>query len=314
MKDVMLRICCLRGTMDQLLRLITLVLSMLVFASINSALVLAQNEKEEPLNPEWVRRDVQGVAVLMKLTPIENRNIEVLKKQLKDQWSVDEDWLGFGAKHVNIGKGYGYSSVYIDVLTFENKIAYYEIGVRVSGSRNWEEYRQKIIDAWKQSGGPKYTEKEHELTYQRKYDNVFAAYYQVVAGDLGGMKAVSVPAELKEAYDYLISPLNNSYVGEGICGLDGPVLEGKTSIDALINANRVDLITNVLRGYNPGGRIFAAIALLRMKREGLRLDPDVTATLNKVAHLNVPVTTCFGCLVFTGRKAKSVVKQFLEEW
>jgi hypothetical protein len=115
-------------------------------------LVLAQNEKEEPLNPEWVRHDVQGVAFLMKRMPIENRNIEVLKKQTKDEWSVDEDWLGFGAKHVYFGKGYGYSSVYLDVLTFKNKVAYYEI--RVSRSRNWQEYRQQIIDAWKQSGGP----------------------------------------------------------------------------------------------------------------------------------------------------------------
>ena len=89
-------------------------------------------------------------------------------------------------------------------------------------------------------------------------------------------------------------------------------MEGKTSIDALINANRIDLIENVLRGYNPGGRIFAAIALLRMERKGLKLEPEVTSTLNKVVNLDVPAATCAGCLVFSGRRAKSIVAEFLK--
>jgi hypothetical protein len=206
----------------------------------------------------------------MKLTPVENQNIEILKKRLKDGWPIDDDELSFGANRVRFRKGYGYSSVYIDVLTFRSQIAYYEIGVTGSPSE-WGRYREQIINAWKQNGGPKFTEKGYELTYQRKFESVFDSYYRAVGYELGEMKLIGVPADLKDAYEYLTSPLNNSYIGEGICGLGGPVLEGKTSIEALVKANRVDLIENVLRGYNLGGRIFAAISLLRMKRQGLKL-------------------------------------------
>jgi hypothetical protein len=247
----------------------------------------------------------------MKLTPVENQNIEVLKKQLKDDWSVDDDPLGFGANRVRFSKGYGYSSVYVDVLTFENQVAYYEIGVTGSFSK-WSQYRDQIVNAWKQNGGPEFTEKGYELTYQRKYESVFDSYYRTVGFELGEMLPVSVPADLKDAYEYLTSPLNNSYIGEGICGLGGPVLEGKTSIDALTNANRRDLIENVLRSYNPGGRIFAAIALLRMKQKGLKLDSDVSTTLNKVVNLDVPAATCGGCIINSGRRAKDIVAEFLK--
>lgn len=295
----------------QLVLALNLVLVIIVFSSINRQAVYAQNENKEPLNLEWVENDVDGIAVLMKLTPVENQNIEILKKQLKDVWSIDDDPLGFGANRVRFSKGYGYSSVYIDVLTFKNQVVYYEIGVTGSFSK-WTEYRDQIINAWKQNGGPEFTEKGYELTYQRKYESVFDSYYRAVSDELGEIKPVNVPADLKDAYEYLTSPLNNSYVGEGICGLGGPVLEGKTSIDELINANRIDLIENVLRGYNPGGRIFAAIALLRMKRKGLKLDSDVTTTLNKVVNLDVPAATCAGCIVNSGRRAKDIVAEFLK--
>lgn len=296
----------------QLYLAISLVFAMIVFPSISSSYVYAQTETEEPLNLEWVKNDVDGVAVLLKFMPVENQNIEFLKEQLKSFWSVDDEALGFGANRVRFGKGYGYSSVHIDVLTFKNQIAYYEIGVNGSLSK-WGEYREQIINAWKQNGGPEFTEKDHKLIYQKKSDSVFESYYSAVANELGEMRPVSVPADLKDAYDYLTSPSNNSYIGEGGCGLGGPVLEGKTSIDALINANRIDLIENVLRAYNPGGRIFAAIALSRMKRQGLKLEPEVRTTLKKVVNLDVPAATCAGCIVSSGRKAKDIVAEFLKQ-
>lgn len=289
---------------------INLVLSIVVFSSTHSSVVYAQREKEEPLNLEWVQNDIDGVAMLLKLMPVENQNIGALKKQLNKVWSVDDDQLGFGGHRIRFDKGYGYSAVYIDVLTFKDKVAYYEIGVTGSFSR-WNEYRVQIINTWQQNGGPEFTEKGYGLTYQKKYDCVFETYYRAVADELGEMKPVTIPAYLKDAYDYLTSPLNNSYIGEGICGLGGPVLAGKTSIDALIEAHRIDLIENVLRGYNPGGRIFAAIALLRMKREGLKLKPEVMTTLNRIVNLDVPAATCSGCIVNSGRKAKDIVAESL---
>jgi hypothetical protein len=270
-----------------------------------------QSEKKEPLKLEYVQDDIEGIAVLLKLTPIENQNIEKLKKQLPAEWYIDEDEnLGFGANRFRFGKGYGYSSVYVDVLTYNNQIAYYSIGVIGSFSK-WNQYREQIIKAWIKNRGPAFIENGHEMTYEKKFENVFNSYYRKVAQELGELKSVDISAELKEPYEYLTSPLNNSYIGEGICGLGGPVLEGKTSIDALIDANRIDLIENVLRGYNPGGRIFAAITLLKMEKKGIVLNSELKKTLNKVIALDIPVSICSGCIVNGGLKTKDVVKRFV---
>ena len=49
---------------------INLILVMIELSSINSSAVYAQRKKEEPLKLEWVQKDVDGVAVLLKLTPV----------------------------------------------------------------------------------------------------------------------------------------------------------------------------------------------------------------------------------------------------
>ena len=289
----------------------SLVLIFSFFSVTRSQEISEQSEKEKPLNLEWVQDDVDGIAVLLKLTPIENQNIEKLKKQLPAEWYVEEDKnLGFGANRFRFGKGYGYSSVYVDLLTFNNQIAYYNIGV-IGSFREWNKYRDRIIKAWIENGGPAFIENGYEMTYEKEFENVFNSYYLKVAQELGELKTVNIPAELKESYEYLISPLNNSYIGEGICGLGGPILEGKTSIDVLIKANRIDLIENVLKGYNPGGRIFAAITLLRIEKKGTVLNPELKKTLNKVIALDIPVSTCSGCIVNSGLKTKDVVERFV---
>ncbi|HEY8227640.1 MAG TPA: hypothetical protein VIG25_20380 [Pyrinomonadaceae bacterium] len=295
----------------QLLLLLNVFLVSVIVPLTNNQRVCAQSEAGEPLNREWVRNDVDGVAVLLKLTPIENQNIAFLKIQLKRSWSIEDEPLGFGANRVSFSKGYGYSSIHIDVLTYENQVAYYEIGISGSPDK-WDEYREEIISTWQRNGGPEFTENGTGLTYHKKYEHLFDFYYRAVAAELGEVKSVNVPDTLKVAYDYLISPFNNSSVGEGICGLGGSILEGKTSIDALIQANRIDLILNVLRGYNPGGRIFAAIALTRMSQQGVALDAEIMTTLDRVLNLDVPASTCAGCIVSSGRRAKDIVAEFVK--
>jgi ribosome-binding factor A len=293
---------------EQLLLIANIFLTLAIITAANKQ-NFAQDAPSEPLNSEWVKNDLQGVTALLRLIPIENQDVEFLKKTLKGSWSIEDEPLGFGANRVTLSKGYGYSSVYVDVLTHQNHVAYYEIGVNGS-SEKWKEYREQIINAWRAQGGPEFTEEGARLRYEKKYERVFDYYFRVVANDLGEMKVLSVPADLKNAYDYLTSPFNNSYVGQGACGYGGSVLEGKTAIDALIKGKRIDLIQNVLRGYNPGGRVFAAIALVRMNQQGLQLDAETLATLNRVLSLDVPISTCAGCIVSTGQRTKDIVAQF----
>lgn len=71
---------------------------------------------------------------------------------------------------------------------------------------------------------------------------------------------------------------------------------GKEAIDRIIRAGRFDLIENILRGYNPGGRVYAALALKAWVQKGRKLTPVETELIQKIASLDTPIDTCFGCL------------------
>ena len=124
------------------------------------------------------------------------------------------------------------------------------------------------------------------------------------------MSNADIPDDLKSNYEFLISPMNNPYVGDGACGLGGSNLQGRIAIDALVNAKRIDLIENVLRGYNPGGRVYAMLALLAIKEHGERLREATMLTLKKVINLPVQVSTCEGCIVNRGMTAKDVIRYY----
>jgi hypothetical protein len=280
----------------------------LLFIPINE---LSFAQSGETLNPDWVQADLTGVETIVKMTPIEGQNLGKLKMDLEGSWSIDDENLGFGSHKIRFGKGFGYTSVYLDALTFNGKTAMYEISVH--GGDEWPSMRKQIIETWTRNGGPAFREDEGKLYSRGRFDALFEAYCRAVASELGEMQAVDVPVDIKTAYEYLISPVNNSRVGTGICGLRGPVLKGKTSIDGLVKAERMDLIENVLRGYNPGGRVFAAIALLKMEARGVKLAPEVQETIAKVKALDVPITTCSGCIVKSGLKAKDVITTFVKK-
>ena len=77
---------------------------------LGSTAILAQ--EREPLNHEWLRKDMEGVEALMKLMPVEKRDITALKESLKEGWSINDERLGFGANRIAFRKGDGYFSVY----------------------------------------------------------------------------------------------------------------------------------------------------------------------------------------------------------
>jgi hypothetical protein len=79
----------------------------------------------------------------------------------------------------------------------------------------------------------------------------------------------------------------------------------------LLEADRIDLIENVLRGYNPGGRVYAVIALMRLRKKGRELKPDVLSTLKRVINLNIPITMCDPCEVKPERRAKEIIGRFV---
>jgi len=271
---------------------------------------------DEPIVPAWVTKDVEAAKWIAKIMPVEKRSFSRLLSILKVDKPSEDEWYGFGARRFYIGHGNGYTSFYVDAFTFSGKVGYYKVGVQCY-SKEWPQIKQLVIDAWKTSGGPEFTEDEQGgFFYSRTFEGVVNEYKSAVESYLGKMRPVSIPENLEPYYRLLISPMHKSEIGDGICGLPAPngpppVLEGREAIDALVAAKRIDLLENVLIGYNPGGRVYAAIELLRMRRTGEKLSKSTQKNIRKVMALPVRLTTCRGCFVSGGLTAREIVKDHL---
>src|SRR5262249_9721041 len=145
--------------------------------------------------------------------------------------------------------------------------------------RDQKRVRTEIIRAWGENGLPKFKESDGTLYVVKKYDDVIRKDKAAVSSELGAMKPVTVPEDLAESYEYLASPLENSVVGVDGCDVAGVVPWGKTSIDSIVKERRVDLLENILRGFNPGGRVYAVMALKDLQRNGTKLSQDTLATM-----------------------------------
>ena len=294
-------------------RIIGFMKSTFVYLLTSFALVthcFAQKSEPKQIVPEWEENDIKGVSFVMKLAPIENRRIQDVEKLFDAflykgaAWSKKSS-LGFGAERIKLSMGLGYTTVYIDYLLFKDRIVHYKIGAEVSADI-WPTHGQKVMNAWKDSGGPDFMVKDSEITFDKDFPDVWNAYYSEIKRELGPLKQAQVPPKLDADYKLLTDPFENSFISFVACS------DGKPAIDALEDAKRVDLIENVLRSYNPGGRIYAAISLLRMERKGRPLTAATKLAIDKVMKSDASVTTCWGDTGVAGLTAIDVIPEYVK--
>jgi hypothetical protein len=127
------------------------------------------------------------------------------------------------------------------------------------------------MNAWREAGGPDYRCSSEECFFEGADIAIILEYKNAVTAQLGKLTESAVPDGLKAHYEYLLSPFEVTYVGPAGCGYPPSPLRGREAIDALLSSRRYDLITNVLKGYNPGARVFALMALQEAVRRGVKL-------------------------------------------
>jgi hypothetical protein len=267
-------------------------------------------QSSEPLVAAWVEEDIASVAIVLNLLPFENQSISQIKARLKDTWSVEEQDFGFGGKRLDIGKGNGYTKMFVKAFLFNGRVAYYELGIE-SYSKEWPRIRDDIVDAWRKTTDVEPDITQHHIAYRKTLEPVLASYRTAVLARLGEMKPVEVPADLRGSYDLLTSFMGNSAVSDGGCGLPPGLPSGKVAIDQLIEHDRFDLIENVARGYNPGARVYAVLALLEKQKQGGELKPETKRAIRQIVNLRIRITTCAGCFVYheTAKKVLADLRQ-----
>ncbi|HKY30458.1 MAG TPA: hypothetical protein VJM12_21180 [Pyrinomonadaceae bacterium] len=245
-------------------------------------------QKPEPLRPEWLAEDYKSIELVSLLASPAPLTTQRIRDILGVEDDGEEKDLGFDASIFDIGKGHGYTTLYVEGFVFRGTIGFYKLGIRAS-PEIWPQIREHVIDLWKHNHGPEFTESESGLEHTKTNDDVWLRYKSSVSSQLGEMKRAEVSDELKKAFDYLTSPIANTAIGDP---------DGEIAIDGLIQAKRVDLIENVLRGFNPSGRVYAALALLQLSRDNqLVLSPDTIGTIAKIRNLNISIMRVRGCLI-----------------
>ena len=160
------------------------------------------------------------------------------------------------------------------------------IGIECHGI--WPVIRKQIIELWKRNGGPEFSETATGIVHVETNEAVLQSYKSAVSAALGEVKQVKVPKELKEPYEYLTSALDCTAVER----------RGFMALAALVEAERIDLLENVLRGFSPSGRVHAARELLKLNENGrLVLSLDTLTTIEKIRNLNISITVVSGCIV-----------------
>ena len=276
-------------------------------ASILGFLLLCVNasmaQKQEPIRADWLAMDVANIERLLpQLKHSEPLTIAKLQTIFGDRFSSITD-LGFGGRKFTFLKGGGYTALRVKGFAFNDTIGEYEIYLDDS---DWSRIGKVLTAAWKRSSDLEFKEWKDGIYHKREIPNVVADFKIAVSSKLGELQPVTVPLQLKDAYEELVSFGKNSRIGDGGCGYGGVTPAGKKAIDALVKADRIDLIGNILKGYNPGGRMYAALALIALQGKGTQLSPDVVQTLEIVRTLDLELDTCDGC-TFSTKTAKQII-------
>ena len=247
----------------------------------------AAAQEQQPLNAEWLARDYQAIELVSQLTSPSALTVQRIKDILEVGDDGREDDLGFDTSKFDLGRGNGYTRLYVEGLAVKGRIAVYKIGIENHGS--WARIRERIIELWKQNHGPEFTETATGIVHVETNEAVLQSYKTSVAAALGEMKQVQVPDQLKQPYEHLTSALDCTVFGGR---------ETHMAIAALLDAERIDLLENVLRGFSLGGRVHAAQELLKLSESGrLVLSLETLGAIQKIRSLDISITVVRGCLV-----------------
>jgi len=236
---------------------------------------------------ETAAKIVAGIKSINKLfddLSIDQQSPKFIKERLEHNGyyeDLNENSI-FGLNRIDFHKNIENHRIHVILTFFNQDLATNSIAV-TTGFSPPNAFVSKVDDLIKKQSTL--------LNYRNENKIVLNAYHLSVAKGVGEMLPVTVPDNLKDTYQFLVSDLNNSVVG-GDCSIGGKPTNGKISIDLLITANRIDLIENVLRGYSPGGRIHAVRALLKMQAEGFPLSKETKDVIVKIKKLSNPIESC----------------------
>ena len=266
----------------------------------------AAAQKGEKLEKKWLAEDINLLKLIPRILPAEAQTKKTLEKVFERKgWEAKDE---FEAASFGNGDAGGYTSLTVSVRTFRGAMISYRISTGTSRT-SWLLIKPYLTEAWKQFAQVPFQETDKGIFYEYVDEAVLREYKDFISKEAGAMKQLEIPPKLKDAYEYLTAPFNKVTVSNERCGISGQTVKGREMIELFINARRIDLIENILKGFNHGGRVYAAIALLEMKKSGVKLSGETEQAIEKIINLDIGIETCGGCFYFP-TTAKDLLLQY----
>ena len=264
-------------------------------------------EIEEPINPEWLRLDIDVAGELKPLlyslgkkTP----RASAFVKDLNSQEIPEARDMGFGNKKYLLTRAGGYVSCRITVLSHDDRLA--AVRSDCTTGSDWPRIKQTILEGWGKSVKPI----EDGLRYEYSNGVVQVKMQQSVTDALGPLNPYAtdeVEGPYREHYSTLADPFAGYDVGER-CYYAGIEPEGRASIDSLVAGDQINLIRSVLRSINPEARVYAIEALRTLEKKGYKITEVDKLAIEKVRSLGIPISACYGCEVVR-RPAEAILSE-----
>lgn len=244
----------------------------------------------------WLRKDVALVARFAALLPLR---------------PLDETLLAFGEPCTAIDQGLGveartcllpggYTRCWLTLLSHQGAVFDAEAQC-VASERSWTAIAPVISKLYTDSLVPKGFSIDRNTASLSTRDEVARERaVEAIATTLGPRSNADIPADLMQAIATLDSPELTLTIGRA-CGAAGSPPEGNRAMQKLVAAGREDLLRNVMRGMNAGGRLYGYIGLRLLERN----TPTDDATFDRLVALDLDVDTCGGCRT-TKQKADTI--------
>lgn len=279
-----------------------------IFASLLAA--TAAVAQEAPPRADWIAADVAVASRVRTARALESPDPAALRAALGIPEHREDRDQGFGARVLRDALHGGYTTHWVTIVTFRGaqnaapRVASVRIDARSSLCESWEHAGPAIREAWGAEAAA-LVELDGGARVEWRDAAVLADMRRVREAVLGAAPEPrdEPPPELAAALQLLLDPREELDVGE-VCYYDGAPPRGSAAALALAAAGRLDLLRIVLRGANPEGRVYAARELLKRRAAGERLSNADLAALRAVRALEVPISTCAGCLVTDLRAAE----------
>ncbi|MEQ1557954.1 MAG: hypothetical protein ABL933_03310 [Methyloglobulus sp.] len=268
--------------------------------------VKPRNQFASLISKNRLHEEIEDVEQLMQLMPFEKQDPSALKQnlmQLGYQANRDET-DPFGLNKTTLIKENHYKTMTLDLASFNGSLTSYKVNIesKPMASSRLEPHRYDdipldsvILSVWQKNKG-KESWSNRGVFVEDEFEEVLQNYYQVAIAGKDELAAVNVPKDLLDDYARLVSDvLEYSAKGKDDVFDNLGYLASESemavlsALDNLLKNDRIDLIENVLNGFNPMARV---CAIAKLERLGLA---DSLINKSKIANIfaqNAPVNFC----------------------